>query len=145
MMLLLSFLLSANLQFSLQQIPTTELPELVLVAVEGVSTNLEITCGFDDMFGMEYWIINGIIYNLYVELIQNIALESLYTLRIPEVDICLDNSTYQCVILISPTEARIGRVTRLHVVKGKNATTTIWCKLYNFFYNWSGFSCLVFN
>ena len=114
-------ILLASIQLSSQQLPT-DLPEQVMKAVAGISTNIEVTCGFNNILVREYWIINGTFYNLYIENYPNVELESLYTLRIANVDICLNDTTFQCVIITSIDQnITVGRVTRLIVVEGKYA------------------------
>ena len=121
MIILLTAILIASIELSSQQLPT-DLPEQVMVAVAGISTNIEVTCGFNNILLREYWNINGTFYYLYTENYPNVELESLYTLRIANVDMCLNNTTFQCVIFTSTSEHTIvGRVTRLIVVEGNYA------------------------
>ena len=114
----LAVILFAFIELSFQQLPT-DLPEQEMVAVSGFSTNIEVTCGFNNILVREYWNINGIIYDLYTENYPNVELESLYTLRIASVNICLNDTTFQCVIFTSTGQNTIvGRVTRLIVIEG---------------------------
>ena len=97
------------------QFPTNQ-DEVGMVAVDGYSTNIEVTCGFNEDLGPPLWVINGIIYDLLSYRLSYIELDSLYSIRIPTVSICLDNTTFQC---LSSTIQPPGRVTRLSVMKSK--------------------------
>jgi len=116
-------LLLVSLQLTSQELPTNNLPAQEMVAAAGISRNIEVTCGFNDNQNShrEYWIINGTVYNLYTENYpkSNVVHDSLYTLLITSVDICLNDTSFQCVIF-PPTglNAIVGRVTRLIVVTG---------------------------
>jgi len=117
-MTLLYVLLIAYMPLSLQQLPSSS-PEVNMIAVEGVSSNIEVTCGFNNIYEREYWIINDTIYNLYIESLPYVEHESLYTLRIRTIDICLNNTTFQCVTF-GNLNVIYGRVTRLIVREGKS-------------------------
>ena len=109
----LFFTFFANIHESYPQFPTNE-TEVVLIAVDGLSTNL--TCGFNEDLGPPLWVINGDIFDLLLHKLDFLELDGLYSIIIPTVSICLDNTTFQC---LSSTIRPPGRVTRLFVRPSK--------------------------
>lgn len=104
------------LHVSVQQFPTDQ-AELTMTAVEDLSTNIEVTCGFNENLGPAFWAINGSIYDLYTTSYPYVELDSSYTLRIPSVFLCLNDTTFQCI----PSMIHLpGRVTTIYVVKSKS-------------------------
>ena len=100
---------------TLQQFPTNA-EERTMMAVEGLSRNIEVSCGFNEDLGTVLWVINGIIYDLTTNIFVCFERDGLYTLRIPIVQLCLNDTTFQC---ISSTIHPPGRVTRIYVFKSK--------------------------
>ena len=107
------FTFFANIHESYPQLPTTE-AEVVIFAVDGLSANL--TCGFDEDLGPPLWVINGNVYDFLLHKLDFLELDGLYSIIIPTVSICLDNTTFQC---LSSTIHPPGRVTRLFVRPSK--------------------------
>ena len=105
----------ANIHGTLQQFPTDS-DELTMTAVESLSTNIEVTCGFNENVGPVLWVINESIYDLDMSGFPNVQLDSIYTLRIPIVLLCFNNTTFQC---LSSTIHPPGRVTRIYVEEGR--------------------------
>ena len=108
-------IISSNVQDSYEQFPTNE-EEIQMVAVEGLSENLEVTCGYNEDLGPPLWVVNGSIYDLFIHKLSYLVLDGLYSIRIPTVSICLDNITFQC---ISSTKHPPGRITRIFVRESK--------------------------
>ena len=108
-------IISSNVQDSYHQFPTNE-NEIQIVAVEGLSANLEVTCGYNEDLGPPLWVINELIFDLFIHKLSYLELDSLYSIRIPTVSICLNNVTFQC---ISSTKHPPGRITRIFVRESK--------------------------
>ena len=87
-----------------------------MTAVDRLSANIEVTCGFNEDLGPPLWVINGEIYDLFLHKLDFLELDGLYSIRIPNVSICLDNNTFQC---LSSAIHPPGRVTRLFVRPSK--------------------------
>ena len=109
------FIIFGILDGSSGQFPTTE-PELIVQHVAGLSTNVEITCGFDRNVGPSLWVINGSIYDIFQDRLLFLEVDTLFSIKIPTVNICLNNITFQC---LSATLHSPGRVTRMLVVESK--------------------------
>ena len=111
------FIIFGILDGSSGQVPTTE-PELIVQdAVAGLSTNIEITCGFDRNMGPPSWVINGSIYDIFLERLLFLEVDTLFSIQIPTVSICLNNTTFQC---LSETVHSPARVTRMIVIESKS-------------------------
>ena len=72
-------------------------PELVLNYLEKINSNVDVSCGFQDNVGPTLWIINGSIYDLRKESHLFIVVDGIYTILIPEVNLCLNDTTFQCL------------------------------------------------
>ena len=86
--------------------------QLVLSYLENVNSNVDVSCGFQDNIGPTLWIINGSIYDLRKESHPFILLDGIYTIRIPEVNLCLNDTTFQC---LSSNRHPEGKVTQILV------------------------------
>ena len=93
-------------------ISSSELTETIMTHVDGVSSNVEITCEVET--GLSLWRINNSLYdfnNIELSLIQRI---NDYTLIIPQVSFCLNDTTFQCILSELLEHSR--RYTRMIVV-----------------------------
>ena len=60
--------------------------------------------------------INGSIYDIFQDRLLFLEVDTLFSIKIPTVNICLNNITFQC---LSATLHSPGRVTRMLVVENK--------------------------
>ena len=77
--------------------------------VAGITSNLEITCSNTDPSDTVYWIINDLIYNLYIERYPFVQLSNQWTITIPFLDVCLNNTIFQCMSSssLTPIEGKV--------------------------------------
>ena len=80
-----------------------------LIGVAGITTNLEIACSGIDTLDPVYWIINDKIYDLYIQHLPFIQLSSSGTITIPFLDVCLNDTTFQCMSSssLTPIEGKV--------------------------------------
>jgi len=83
---------------------------------EGISTNVEVSCAFNRNLGPTLWIINGSVYDLRKESIPFLAVDGIYAIDIPEIYLCVNDTTFQC---LSSTRNPPGRTVRLCVTQCK--------------------------
>ena len=83
---------------------------------EGVSSNVEVACGFNGNFGPTLWIINGSIYDLRKESNPYVLVDGIYAVDIPEINLCLNDTTFQC---LSSTRHPAGREIKICVRRCK--------------------------
>lgn len=95
------------------------------MAVEGVSTNINIQCNLGRQGVAPFWIINGSVYELFsipvtfLPLVTPIPMvESYSALTIPMVTVDLNETTFQCA-LFSENGVIFGRITRIIVIPSK--------------------------
>ena len=79
------------------------------IGVAGITSNLEIACNRIDTLDPVYWIINGKIYDLYIQHLPFIQLSSSGTITIPFLDVCLNDTTFQCMSSssLTPMEGKV--------------------------------------
>ena len=77
-------------------ISSSELTETIVTHVDGVSSNVWISCEVKN--GLFLWRINNSLYdfnNIELSFIQRA--NNFYTLIIPQVSLCLNDTTFQCI------------------------------------------------
>jgi len=85
-----------------------------------VGTSTQISCNFSrEELGQVYWIIDGLIYNLYIESYPLVHQDSLYGEVVLSVQACHNGTTFQC---LSGDTLYYGPVTTLHVLEGMLAS-----------------------
>ena len=99
---------------------TAALETAHLVAVEGLSANVNILCNLDHETGPLYWRINGLVFDLY-SVPEAFEAEGYVGLVIPRVHRGMDGWTFQCFTVADARNSyfNLGELTILTVIYSK--------------------------